>query len=430
MHTFIINKIKYFQPLLKGSIAVIDQGIVSGIRFLLILLLARYVSPVEYGSFVLAYGILMLANYFQMSFILTPMSVIGASLYGSDQKSYYGSLIKVQGILSMLMSMILISTSRIWSLFFKEQGLSNVISTMGFSIMGIQMQELFRRLFYNRLEIKKAVVNDIICYFGQIIGISFLFWHERVSAQSVFWVMLVFSSISATLAFLQCLPFFDLGSYKVREIIKKHWEYARWLLASMAAQWILGQIYIFISAIFLNVSSAGILGACRNLFGFINVVLTGVRNLVLSYGAKQYSQNGFPFLKQFVKRIYFIGGMLISIYVLLVTLFSGIILEFLYRGQYKGYEYVVILFSIHSLIGFFAFPSDTGLLILRKAEGIFKSYLFSSLLSLFLAFPAIKIFGLPGALIGMIIAQLLFVVVQSNYYKKQIANISLKAQQT
>jgi O-antigen/teichoic acid export membrane protein len=405
--------------LFKGSVVIVDQGIVSGIRFFIALLLARYVTPAEYGGFVIAYGILMLFGYLQTAFILTPMSVLGPALQNDEKKVYYGSLLKLQGILAILVTVFLLLTSGIWPFFFKETGLKEIFIAMSLSIVGVQMQEFFRRLFLNNFKVNSTVSNDIFCYLGQVVVIFFLIWKFSISAVSIFYVISAFSIIAALLGFIKSRQLFDLKSNQLRMTFIEQWTYGKWLLASMITQWITGQIYIYISALFLNMSSVGILGACRNLFGVINVTLIGIKNFVLPYAARKFVLHGSSFLKLFLKRIYIVGSIGVFLYVLAVSLFSPNILEFLYKGKYNGFEYVVVLFAVQTLISFYVFPPNTGLLLIRKPEAIFKSNLISAIVSFLIALPCIYIWGLVGALMGMIITQVILVMFMTNIYRTE-----------
>jgi O-antigen/teichoic acid export membrane protein len=409
---------------LKGSAIVIDQGIVSGSRFFIVLLLARYVSPTEYGGFVMAYGILMLMSYLQTAYILVPMSVFGPSLAGEEQKLYYGTLLKLQIVLSLVISLCIMLTARIWSLWFNEPILLYIFLVMGISVFCSQLQEFFRRLFYNNFEVGKAISNDIACYLSQLIGILILIWNKQLSSTAIFWLISGASLLSGCWAFFQCHSSFTLKKNKYKETLSKQWGYGKWLLASMMAQWISGQIYVYFSASFLSLSAAGVMGACRNIFGIVNVALTGLRNFILPYGSKQYSVYGKSFLKGFVRKIYILGSAGIFILCFTGALFASDILELLYRGQYRGFNHVLILVAVLTFVSFYVFPPDTGLLLLRRVEGIFGSNLIASAGSLLIAIPLIRSFGLDGALWGMIVTQLVLVVSITRMFRIETAKVS------
>lgn len=367
----------------------------------------------------------MLLSYIQTAFILTPMASLSFSFQGHEQKCYYGSLFKIQGILAILFVVLIFLSTGIWQLAFKEEGLNSIFMAMGLCIAGVQMQEFVRRFFFNNFKGKNAILNDIVCYGGQIVGFIFLIWNAKVSAVSTFLVIAASSTAASLLGLYQCLPYFDLRKHEIISTFKRQWGYGKWLLASLATQWVSGQIYIYISAFLINISAAGVIGACQNIYGVINVALTGIRNFLLPYGAKKYAEQGVPFLRHFFKKIYLVGSFCLLSYALLTSFFSSEILQLLYKGKYGGFEYIVILFAIKSVVSFYSFSPDMGLLIIQKTEGIFKSNLVALTMTLLIAFPLIYFLGIAGALIGMIISQSLITIILTKIYRAEINKMGI-----
>ena len=62
----------------KGSLAILDQGLFAWAHFLLSILLARWLTPTEYGAFALAYSIFLLFGAFHTALLTEPMMVFGA----------------------------------------------------------------------------------------------------------------------------------------------------------------------------------------------------------------------------------------------------------------------------------------------------------------------------------------------------------------
>ena len=73
---------------LKSGLTILDQGIYSGANFLTSILLAKWLSNIEFGGF--AIGLAALTFFMQVytSFALEPMSVLGPSGYRDRLASY------------------------------------------------------------------------------------------------------------------------------------------------------------------------------------------------------------------------------------------------------------------------------------------------------------------------------------------------------
>jgi O-antigen/teichoic acid export membrane protein len=393
----------------KGSLTVVDQGVVSGARFITLILLARYLTPGEYGGLVMAYGVTLLVTYVQMAYILLPMSILGPPLAKDEEREFYGILLKIQVGLALLLSLSLMATSGFWAYLFKEPSLTSVYFAMGVSVFFIQIQEFFRRFFYNKGDVGKALLNDAICYLGQFAGVLVFIWLRQLTSTIVFCIIAAACLLSSGWALAASHKVFSLTAKNYKEVFQNLWALGKWLLVSMIAQWVSGQIYVYVVASYLNISMAGVLGACRNIFGIINVALTGLRNFVLPYGAKRYASQGIPFLKKFLTSLYLWGAVPVFGVAVLISVFSGSILDLLYGGKYQGFGYVVVVFALNSLINFFVFPPETGLFLMRRTESILRSNFISAVIGLIAAIPLIRFFGIGGALSGMILTQVALV---------------------
>ena len=65
----------------KGSLAVLDQGLISGSNFLIGILLARWLLPAQYGAYGLAFEIFLLLSFFHQALLIEPQRVFGPSDY-------------------------------------------------------------------------------------------------------------------------------------------------------------------------------------------------------------------------------------------------------------------------------------------------------------------------------------------------------------
>jgi len=391
---------------LNSSLALIDQGIVSGTRFSISLLLARYVIPTEYGMFVLAYAFLIFFSYIQTSIIVVPMTVIGAPLKSMDMKKYFTSLGLAQFIFGLTVMLIILITAKISSLFFIDSPLFlTVFFSMAFASFALQGQEFFRRALFTQQRVKDAFLNDFFCCCLQIAGFIVILKWGVLSGSNIFWIYFLASIIAIAYGLFQCRDVIssDLSDFKT--YVGKNWNYGKYLILSTFTQYISSQIFIFATAGFLTLAAAGVIGAVRNIFSVLNMATNGIRSFILPYASKKFTNSGLVFLCSLIKKICIVGTAGVIIYCVSILWAPQFILDFLYKGQYKGYSYVVILFAIQSIFAFLNFPSHIGLLILRKMERILYSNLFSSATSIMVGIPLVKYWGLYGACVGMILTQ-------------------------
>src|SRR5438552_12946450 len=77
----------------KGVLTLTDQGLIGGSNFVIGILLARQLSPVQYGAYALAFEIFTVLSLAYACLILEPMLVFGPSTYRDHFQSYLGVLL-------------------------------------------------------------------------------------------------------------------------------------------------------------------------------------------------------------------------------------------------------------------------------------------------------------------------------------------------
>jgi len=96
----LLRQNRWFVWLVKSAFAIGEQGMIAGSNFLLNVLVARWLTPEEYGGYAVAFAIYILFISFYQALVLEPMSVLSASLDEQRFRAYLGSMLRVQGRLS------------------------------------------------------------------------------------------------------------------------------------------------------------------------------------------------------------------------------------------------------------------------------------------------------------------------------------------
>src|SRR3569833_2433801 len=100
----------WFVWLIRSSLAIFEQALIAGSNFLLNVLVARWLSAEQYGAYAVASAIYILLISVYQGLILEPMSVLAASYDEDHNRSYLGSLMRVQlwiaGVLAACLTVI------------------------------------------------------------------------------------------------------------------------------------------------------------------------------------------------------------------------------------------------------------------------------------------------------------------------------------
>ncbi len=406
---------------LKGSLAVIDQAMVSGGNFLFSLLLARYLTIKEYGVFILGFSLLILFRRIQASLIISPMLVLSADMDRSNIRKYFGSLGILQLILSLTISILLVGSTKIVTSLSSGGSICFIsFCAMAIASFSFQFQDFFRRMLFTQRKIRSAFQNDIVCTMLKFIGLTAAIITGHISVFNAFIIIFISSLIASLYGYLQCFKTIQIDLSTLKKVAKTNWDYGKWLLSAGVARWVSGQINIFLAAAFISVSATGVIGAVNNIYGVINVVVQGLRGFILPYASMRIKNAGYIYLKKLVSTICVSGVIGIVIYFIIAISASQPILDFLYNGKYNDYGYMVVLLGINALFSFLSYPFSLGLLLLKNTKTILYGNLFSSVVSIFISVPMVIIWGIYGACLSMIFIQATFALTLFWMYKTEV----------
>ena len=84
----------------KGSLAILEYGLIAGSNFVLGFLLARWMTPEQYGAYGLGFSIFLLLSFLYQALLLEPMSVYGGSTYSENLRGYMRTSLRMHNAIS------------------------------------------------------------------------------------------------------------------------------------------------------------------------------------------------------------------------------------------------------------------------------------------------------------------------------------------
>tara|TARA_B100001173_G_C15987425_1_gene547420 strand:- start:23 stop:1321 length:1299 start_codon:yes stop_codon:yes gene_type:complete len=112
---------------------------------------------------------------------------------------------------------------------------------------------------------------------------------------------------------------------------------------------------------------------------------------------------------------------LVTLSAIVVLLFHDIVLYFLVDKKYAGSEYIILFFSIHYCLLFFAKISGTQFIFLKKAWTLNNIFIFNVFLNIILTILLALKFGIEGAALATLISGVI-----TTFISYKIANKQLK----
>lgn len=131
----------------KGTLALADQALFAGAQFALNVLLARWLAPVEYGAFAVAYSIFLLVSAVHSSLLIEPMLIFGSGRYKETRRSYLAIVLRGHWLLTILASAVLLAAGLLVGRF-SSQSVGYALCALSVALPFILLAWLTRRAFY------------------------------------------------------------------------------------------------------------------------------------------------------------------------------------------------------------------------------------------------------------------------------------------
>ena len=380
----------------RGSWALADQILFAGSSLVVNVVLARRLSPSEYGAFAVAFLLFMLAGTIHTVALTEPLVVYGSGKYRESLGAYVRVLLAGHAVVTGAISTAFLATAATcWLL--HAQTLAATFAALAAASPFVLLVWLLRRAFYVQMRPQWAAVGDGLFL---VLTLGTLFALGTIGALGPGSAILGMggAGLAASVILLRLLHAPTTGRVLRRDVARDHWEYGRWNALEQALYWVSAQSLIVLVPIVLGLPQAAALAAVVNLFRPLHPAMQSTTSLMLpALAARENTEHRDNFgktLRVFV--VPYAGS--VALYGLLLVVFARPLMHHLYGGRYDGYTTVVAFFAL-------AYTATTviqTLTVFLKATGNIRRvpslWGVSGLVTIPLAYPAMKIGGLNGGL--------------------------------
>lgn len=396
----------------KGSLAVLDQGLISGSNFLIGILLARWLVPEQYGAYALAFSIFLFVSGFHNALLLEPMSVFGPASYGKCLDAYLGKLLRLHFVLAFFLAGLVVACIIVLHYFTPDRGLTSALWGVSFAIPLILFFWLCRRAAYINLAPGLAARGaSAYCF----VLICLLLLIKRAGWLSGFTAFLI-QSLAATAAAILLLPSLrsKLNSQSgpsSSEVVSQHWRYGRWAVATQFVYWLSGNAYYVLVAAFLRMQDVAALRALQNFTLPFAQFLSAVSLLLLPWASARFAEEGPVGFQRRIRQVTLLFTAMASAYYAVLWLFGGRIMAILYGGRYTDFAYLLPLVAAPVVVLAVSQGSTIAVQAMEAPAEVFLAYSVSGTLTILAGMALARYWGLEGALIGILTSSLGFCIV-------------------
>ncbi len=394
----------------EGYLAAIDQGAISVANFAATIILARGITPTDLGVYGVGFTALRLVRSVQEGLTIQPVNTFGAGMDAESFRSYATSTSLIQ------IGLALISSGAVALAGWILTDLGNdtagpAMFSLWFVFLFWQLQEYIRRLLYTRSAVFQAVVNTLLAN-GIRLGLL-LWWAGRQQLTGISGLdAIAWGSLLALLPGLwQTRKFWTIRFSGLSETWKRNWEFGRWVMGGMVANWISVEFYPVLTAGMISFAAAGAYRALQNLVAPIHLLLRATDTFLTPRAARQFTANGYHALVRTLRLVYLVSGLPILGLLSLAVLFPTPILRFLYGETYVAYSGGMALMALFYALWYAYWPLQTAFKAARLSRPIFIANL-SAMAAMFTAgIWAITRWGVFGTIAGQALNALVVAII-------------------
>ncbi len=389
--------------LVKQSVwAVCDQGLFAGSNFLLNILLARWLSPAEYGAFAIAYSVFLLFGMAHAALIVEPMLVYGSGCYRDAFPEYLRHLL-FRGHTGFAVAAGALVLAAAASLNYALPNFSpSVFFGMALALPALLGLWLLRRATY-------ACGKPLLSVFGGasylLVALTSIFLLHSWLSVSAMNAMLVLGAASLIAGLL---IYFSLISrcraqqaLDGREILQRHIRYGRWAIGTGLLAWIPTNIYFILLPAIHGTASVGHLKA---LFNLIEPVLQATAAMSVLLVPEMVSAQHRGQLSPLVKAALsvFMAGALA--YCALIGIWGSKIVLWLYDSSYAPPSLLMWRLGAIPIPFVVRVVLEAAARSLDHPDWVFWANVGSTITTFAIGVPLALRSGAPGAVLGFLFA--------------------------
>jgi O-antigen/teichoic acid export membrane protein len=394
---------------MKAGLAILDQGVFSGSNFVISILLARWMSAEQYGTYAVAFAVFLFLLNFHQALMLEPMLVFGSSVYRESLRGYMRALLVIHLGISLLMVIGLLVAALITFKTGPADGLPIALIGIAIAAPCVLLFWLTKRTFYLKLSPGPSVAGALLYCALTIGGLSFVYRHGLLSTFTAL-VLMGCGGLGASVVMLAYLSMRlpkEQKSPTIADTWRRHWRYGRWALGANAMMWIpINAFYPLVSK-FAGLAQAGELKALMNFASPMLQTCAALSSLMLPYAARVMSQRASDGVTLILRRMTLLCVACAIPYWAVLIIFQRPAFHLLYAGRYMEVANLLPVVALASIAGSAFFGPSIVLRSLEAPKLVFAAVSVSSCAAIAAGVPLTRAFGVSGAVWSIVLSETL-----------------------
>ncbi|MBL4669473.1 MAG: oligosaccharide flippase family protein [Flavobacteriales bacterium] len=396
-----------------------DQALVSGVNFVMAILLARLLGIESFGLYAFGWMLVLFVSSIQLAFIVSPLF----TLFPKHQKrmNYLSGVHTIQLCFAIVTFIISFAVVKGVFIYKPEWEIAGVLHSLPLVATLFVLQDFYRRVNFTLKKPLRSLISDGISYGGQPIAILLLHHFDTLSIHHSF--LAISALFSASIFYNLPKVKLTFKSLIIKNTITENWSFSKYLVGTALLQWVSGNFFIIVAGGLLGPVAIGAIRIAQNVVGVLHVLFSAMENIIPIKAAEILDQEGTVKTIYYLKKMLFKGGLVTLIILAIIALFRIQIITLFYGIEYLDYVNVLLGFTGLYILVFIGTILGFVIRTFEMNHIFFWSYIITTVFSLFAAEAIITQTGIYGVLIGLFITQFInisFYVIKLNSKLKKL----------
>lgn len=393
-------------------LALTDQAVVSGTRFVTTLVIGRLCGPTELGAYTLAFGWLVLIAALQESLITLPYTVFGNRLSPRRRATAAGSAIVHYVMLSLACTAGFALAAASLAFAANMSGLWSVAAALAVTMPMILLLELARKMAFAHLNLGRALIVDVFAATFWLAGLALLYALGWLSAATAYLAIGGGCAIAGSAWIWSRRHELSFKRAQIARDLRRNWQFGRWVFATQMTSVARGYAIPWALALVHGTPAVGILSAYEAVLLVCNPLLLAAGNLLLPNISQAFAQGRGTAVRRVVARATLILTLAVAALSAVLFFAGETIVTRLFGDDYNGHGLLMTLLALAMPLEALGLSAGSGLCAIERPRVNFLASLTGLLVALAVAAAMLRGFGATGAAAAMLAGKLTVSLIQ------------------
>ncbi len=418
------NRVKRIAKALSTS--TLNQVVSSGTNFAMGLYLVRALGPAEFGIYGIGIAISLFYSGIGNALFLTQMVVHTPDKVIEDRRPYAARMLTALllfCLLTVVFALVAFIAGGPWSAWLaKYSGLGLPIAAASVAYL---LKDFFVRHSYTaRKEIWALVVNIAVAFTLVVLLLLQYLSPDKFTSERALWFYSVSNLSGAVIGyFFAKLPLRGVRLCRMVEDAQEAWRGGRWAIGGVSVTWMQSQAYTYVAAIFLGPAGVGYANAARMLITPFSMLVPAINQVTMPRLADLRLHDR----KKMIRTGFFItSGLLVAAVVYAATIIASAdrLVPFILGDRFQNLRPIIITWSIVLLLQLLRDGAGTIIQVMKNFRVLMLANTLSAVATVVSAVVLMKLYGVPGAILGTGIGELLLALMLWRFIWNERKNIN------